>query len=199
MIARLSGNLIEKKPPVLVVDVAGVGYELEAPMTTFVNLPKLGAQVNLFTHLVVREKAQLLYGFIDQESRNLFRALICSSGVGPKLALTILSGMTASEFHQCIEMQDAMTLVRLPGIGRKTAERLLVEMRDRLPEQSMPIETAGSGDKAATPAVIKTEAENALRALGYVPAQARRAVNAVWVADMTLEQTIMAALKSMLS
>ena len=132
MIGRLTGTLLAKQPPALLLDVAGVGYELEAPMTTFYTLPAVGETVTLHTHLVVREDAHLLFGFASEDERRLFRALIKVSGVGARLALTILSGVSADEFVRCVQDSDTATLVRLPGIGKKTAERLIVEMRDRL-------------------------------------------------------------------
>jgi len=132
MIGRIRGNLIHKQPPVILVEVGGVGYELQVPMTTLFQLPELGTEVSLVTHFVVREDAQLLYGFIHEADRTLFRQLIKVSGVGPKLALTILSGMDSNSFVRCVQRDDISSLVALPGVGKKTAERLLVEMRDRL-------------------------------------------------------------------
>ncbi|HSB97665.1 MAG TPA: Holliday junction branch migration protein RuvA, partial [Spongiibacteraceae bacterium] len=132
MIGRIRGKLLEKQAPELLVDVNGVGYEIQAPMTTIYQLPALGETVELFTHLVVREDAHLLFGFASLRDRALFRALIKVNGVGPKLALTILSGMDAQDFVRCVRDNDGAGLVRLPGVGKKTAERLLIEMRDRL-------------------------------------------------------------------
>lgn len=192
----LAGKLLAKHLPVLVLDVAGVGYEVEASIPTFVSLPEPGKQVMLHIHLVTRENAQLLYGFADQEDRDMFRLLIGVTGVGPKLALAILSGMTASEFRHCVAGQEVSALTRLPGVGNKTAARLLVEMRDRLPVLSADEEAPKvQGVSQAS----KTEAKDALRALGYSPQRAARAVDAVWADDMTIEQVIMAALKSMLT
>lgn len=193
MIGILSGKLLEKSLPVLVVGIAGIGYEVEVPVTTFVNLPDVDGEVSLFTHFVVRENAQLLYGFTTREDRDLFRMLIASSGVGPKLALAILSGMSAAEFYRCVEEQDSLILVGLPGVGKKTAARLLVEMRDRLPDQLVTKPRASLSASSAT----KVEAESALCALGYTPQKARHAVQAVWMDDMTVEQVIMLALKGM--
>ena len=132
MIGRIRGVLVLKQPPDILVEVGGVGYEIQVPMTTLFQLPEVGAEVSLVTHFVVREDAQLLYGFIDERDRGLFRQLIKVSGVGPKLALTILSGMDSSSFARCVQRDDIASLVALPGVGKKTAERLLVEMRDKL-------------------------------------------------------------------
>ena len=132
MIGFLRGRLAAKHPPVLLLDVGGVGYEIEAPMSTFYGLPAVGADVTLHTHLVVREDAHILFGFGTERERSLFRELIRISGVGPRIALGILSGASVDEFHRCVEAQDAASLTRIPGIGRKTAERLIIEMRDRL-------------------------------------------------------------------
>src|SRR3990167_15427 len=132
MIGFVQGKLIEKQPPYLLIDVNGIGYELQASMNTFYKLPDLGAGIKLLTHLIVREDAHLLYGFMDHRERELFRTLIKVNGIGPKLALTILSSMAPDDFVQCISANDAASLVRMPGVGKKTAERLIVEMRDRL-------------------------------------------------------------------
>ena len=134
MIGFLRGKLVHKAPPFLIMDVNGVGYEVEAPMTTFYDLPALNEEIKLHTHLVVREDAHILFGFSAEAERTLFRALIKVNGVGPKLALTILSGQSAEEFYRCIQDNDSQALVRLPGVGKKTAERLIIEMRDRLPD-----------------------------------------------------------------
>ena len=134
MIGFLRGKLVHKAPPFLVLDVQGVGYEVEAPMTTFYDLPAINEEIKLHTHLVVREDAHILFGFSTEADRTLFRTLIKVNGVGPKLALTILSGQSAEEFHRCIHDNDTQALVRLPGVGKKTAERLVIEMRDRLPD-----------------------------------------------------------------
>ena len=132
MIGRLRGELVVKHPPQLMLDVQGVGYELEAPMSTFYQLPALGQQVSLFTHLAIRDDAHVLYGFAREAERALFRSLLKVSGVGAKMALAILSGMSADEFGRCVQQGDSASLVRLPGIGKRTAERLIVEMRGRL-------------------------------------------------------------------
>ncbi|MCU7878662.1 MAG: Holliday junction branch migration protein RuvA, partial [Candidatus Thiodiazotropha sp. (ex Lucinoma borealis)] len=132
MIGRLRGELVHKQAPHLLIDINGVGYELEAPLSTFFTLPEIGQQVILYTHLAIREDAHVLYAFATQSERTLFRSLLKVSGIGAKMALAILSGMSADEFSRCVETEDVASLVRLPGIGRKTAERLIVEMRDRL-------------------------------------------------------------------
>lgn len=185
MIGRLTGELVEKQPPQVVVDVMGVGYEVEVSMNTLFRLPSLGQKVVLLTHFVVREDAQLLYGFIDKAERTLFRALIKANGVGPKLALAILSGMTSDEFIHCLHREDAAALTRIPGVGKKTAERLIVELRDKL-KHLQPSDdpadfqlTGADVDMAsAAPAInqYREEAESALVALGYKPAQATKAV-----------------------
>lgn len=197
MIGYLRGRLAIKTPPVLVIDVNGVGYEVEAPMTTFYDLPKLGEEVRLFTHLVVREDAHILFGFATEADRLMFRTLIKVNGVGPKLALTILSGQSAEEFHRCIHNNDAQALVRLPGVGKKTAERLIVEMRDRLPElggSSMPDDM--NSPVSATPGAQPVqEAVSALCALGYKPQDASRMVRAIPAEGKTCEDIIRLALQ----
>lgn len=204
MIGRIRGTLAAKHPPAILVDVSGVGYELQVPMTTLFQLPELGAEVSLVTHFVVREDAQLLYGFIDERDRELFRELIKVNGVGPKLALTILSGMDSASFARCVQRDDVTALVALPGVGKKTAERLLVEMRDKLKDWLGQWE-AGTGVPGAdllpgTTPNFTADAESALIALGYKPAEAARVVAAVnddSVADS--EELIRRALKSMVS
>ena len=170
MIASLAGTLVQKSPPALTVEVGGVGYELEAPMSTFYNLPLVGQSVRLLTHLVVREDAQLLYGFSTAEERQLFRALLRVSGVGPRIALAILSGSTAGAFAACVQAGDVTALTRIPGVGRKIAERLIVEMRDRLAA----VAADGHAAMAAAPVGVAAEAFSALVALGYRPTEATR-------------------------
>ncbi len=174
---------MHKQPPDILVDVSGVGYEVQVPMTTLFQLPQLGDEVSLVTHFVVREDAQLLYGFIDERDRRLFRQLIKVSGVGPKLALTILSGMDSSSFARCVQRDDISSLVALPGVGKKTAERLLVDMRDKLKDWLGSDEAQVSlvtGGEARVPAVnTVADAEGALIALGYKPQEASRMVAAV--------------------
>ena len=173
---------MHKQPPDILVAVWGVGYELQVPMTTLFQLPELGSEVSLVTHFVVREDAQLLYGFIDERDRRLFRQLIKVSGVGPKLGLTILSGMDSSSFARCVQRDDISSLVALPGVGKKTAERLLIEMRDKLKDW---FESAESGASPTTETATLTpvtnivaDAEGALIALGYKPQEASRMVMA---------------------
>ena len=201
MIGRIRGTLAAKHPPDILVEVGGVGYELQVPMTTLFQLPALGAEVSLVTHFVVREDAQLLYGFIDERDRGLFRQLIKVSGVGPKLALTILSGMDSASFARCVQRDDIAALVALPGVGKKTAERLLVEMRDKLKDWFGPLDDRGAmlpGGGAAPAADKVADAESALVALGYKPQEASKAVAAANDDDVTSsEELIRRALKSM--
>lgn len=200
MIGRIRGILLEKQAPSLLVEVSGISYELEAPMTTFYELPATGNEVILHTHLLVREDAQLLYGFASQQERLLFRTLIKVSGVGAKLALALLSGMSAEEFAQTVQHNDVARLTRVPGIGKKTAERLIIEMRDRLKTWAQPDE--GSGAVATTPigdfmhADPVKDAISALIALGYKPPEASRMVNALDATGMQSEDIIRQALKS---
>lgn len=192
MIGRLRGTLVEKRPPVLILDVAGVGYELEAPMSTFFTLPAAGETVTLHTHLAVREDALLLFGFATQAEKNLFRDLIKISGVGAKMALTILSGAGVDEFVATVQEGDADKLTRLPGVGKKTAARLIVEMRDRLDE--VPPRAAGPGT-GGTPADAVSEAHRALTALGYKPAEATRLLKDLEDPGADSESLIRQALK----
>ncbi len=195
MIGRLTGKLVEKQPPALLLDVNGVGYELEAPMSTFYALPELGKAVMLHTHLVVREDAHLLYGFASQEERQLFRALIKVSGIGPKLALTLLSGISVADFARSVQDDDTARLVRLPGIGKKTAQRLIVEMRDRL-EGDIPLVT---GAVVTAQSVVdddpRREARSALESLGYKPQEAARLVEGITDKGLSSEEIIRCALK----
>ena len=181
MIGRIRGNLAYKNPPEILVEVGGVDYEIQVPMTTLFRLPDLGTEVSLVTHFVVREDAQLLYGFIDEQDRTLFRQLIKVNGVGPKLALTILSGMDSASFVRCVQRDDMSALVALPGVGKKTAERLLVEMRDKLKDWLAQASDASSAETRLSIAHtnIVTDAEGALIALGYKPQEASRMVNQV--------------------
>lgn len=205
MIGRLRGLLVEKQAPEVLIEVSGVGYEVQMPLTCFYELPELNQEAVIYTHFVVREDAQLLYGFMSKQERALFRLLIKTNGVGPKLALTILSGMNAAEFVKCVEYDDIATLVKLPGVGKKTAERLLVEMRDKL--KSLMEASHGSEREFVlqsnyTPAPVVNSAEedaiSALLALGYKPAQASKAVSSVFKEGMDSETLIKASLKSML-
>ena len=196
MIGRLRGIIIEKQPPELVLDVHGVGYDLSAPMSTFFNLPAVNEEVMLFTHMVVREDAQLLYAFATERERLLFRSLLKVNGVGAKLALTILSGSDVDTFARSVQEGDTASLTRLPGVGKKTAERLIVEMRDRLKEVSsaMGIDTIVS-DMPMTTAGAKSEAVEALVALGYKPNEADKMLRSFDSEGMTTEQIIRQALQ----
>jgi len=195
MIGFLRGKLVHKAPPVLILDVQGVGYELEAPMTTFYNLPGIGAEVTLHTHLVVREDAHSLFGFAAEADRSLFRTLIKVNGVGPKLALTILSGQSAEEFHHCIHNNDTQALVRLPGVGKKTAERLVIEMRDRLPEAKPSATNNATPTTASITGNPKQEAISALCSLGYKPLDANKMVQHINTDNKSCEDIIRQALQ----
>jgi Holliday junction DNA helicase RuvA len=196
MIGFLRGKLVLKAPPLLMLDVGGVGYEVEAPMTTFYNLPAIGSEIILHTHLVVREDAHILFGFSTESDRSMFRTLIKVNGVGPKLALTILSGQSAEEFHRCIYNNDTQALVRLPGVGKKTAERLIIEMRDRLPDLGdsvgISVASVGNAQPAGNP---KQEAISALCSLGYKPLDASKMVQNISVQDKSCEDIIRLALQ----
>ena len=198
MIGRLQGVVIDKQAPDVLLDVQGVGYELLVSLSTFFAVPEVGGSVTLHTHFVVRDDAQQLYGFAELSERSLFRHLIRVNGVGPKMALAILSGMSASEFALCVHNNDVATLVKLPGVGKKTAERLLIEMRDRVGNLE-----AGSVDAVAAqikqPDIVE-EAESALTALGYKPQDAAKMISRAVSDDIsTAEQLIRAALKSMVA
>jgi Holliday junction DNA helicase RuvA len=196
MIGRLTGIIIEKQPPELVLDVNGVGYEVSAPMSTFVNLPSLNEKVSLYTHLVVREDAQLLYGFATTRERLLFRSLLKVNGVGAKLALTILSGSDVDSFARSVQEGDSASLTRLPGVGKKTADRLIIEMRDRLKEvgSAMGLDEQITTNMPSSSGARK-EALEALIALGYKAAEADRMIRSFDAQDMTTEQIIRQALQ----
>jgi Holliday junction DNA helicase RuvA len=201
MIGMLRGKLIERQAPDLMLDVNGVGYELQASMMTFYDLPELGQEVTLHTHFVVREDAQILYAFSSTAERALFRTLLKVNGVGPKMALAIVSGMTVDEFAERVKAGDAIGLTRLPGVGKKTAERLIIEMRDRLPKT----EGAGSAQGVSKPDQLsiksnpEEEAVNALLALGYKPTEASKMVSRQANQDLSVEAMIRNALKESLS
>ncbi len=195
MIGRLKGILVEKQPPLLLVDVNGVAYEVEAPMTTFYKLPDLQQEVCLYTHLVVRDDAHLLFGFFSIEERRLFRTLIRVNGVGAKMALTILSGMEANEFATCIHQNDIASLIKLPGIGKKTAERLIVEMRDRLDDWESHLASPGTTNRQPEHASIESDAISALIALGFKPQEASRLIGAIETNGLSSEEMIRQALK----
>jgi len=195
MIGRLRGIIIEKQAPDLVLDVQGVGYEVAAPMSTFCHLPALEQEVSLYTHLVVREDAQLLYGFATVRERLLFRSLLKVNGVGAKLALTILSGSDVDDFARSVQEGDAASLTRLPGVGKKTAERLIIEMRDRLKEVSGAMGLNPVVSEAAILAGAKDEAIEALVALGYKPAEADKMVRSIAGENLTTAELIRYALQ----
>ena len=195
MIGFIRGKLISKTPPQLVVDVQGVGYEVEAPMTTFYDLPLLGEEILLHTHLVVREDAHILFAFSTESDRLMFRTLIKVNGVGPKLALTILSGQSAEEFHRCIHDNDVQALVRLPGVGKKTAERLIIEMKDRLPKTAESSAVAQNLSPNQVTNNPKQEAISALCALGYKLQDASKMVQNIAQEDKSCEDIIKLALQ----
>lgn len=207
MIGRLIGTVAEKQPPTLLLDVGGVGYEIQLPMTSFYQLPDVDQQATIYTHFVVREDAQLLFGFASKVERELFREVIKANGVGPKLGLAILSGMSAVQFVQCVINGDTSALVNLPGIGKKTAERIVIELKDRLKNFTLGAETPAT-DAADVDLLRETtfvevvdvekDAVAALVALGYKPAQASRVVSKVKLPEMDSESLIKAALKSMI-
>jgi Holliday junction DNA helicase RuvA len=192
MIGSVRGRIASKTPPQLMVDVGGLGYELEAPMSTFFHLPAVGEEVRLLTHLVVREDAHVLYGFATEGERRLFRSLIKVSGVGPKIALALLSGISVEAFARCVVNEDVAALIRVPGIGRKTAERLIIEMRDRLTTPEAAPGTVPVLPAAASP---ETEAYEALISLGYRPAEATRLLKAAGPGTHSTEELIRRALQ----
>jgi len=193
MIGSVRGRIAAKTPPQLMVDVGGIGYELEAPMSTFFHLPAIGQEVSLLTHLVVREDAHVLYAFGTEAERRLFRSLIKVSGVGPKIALALLSGISVEAFSRCVVNEDITALTKVPGIGRKTAERLIVEMRDRLKDTDTP----ASVGIVPVPELANPESEafGALVALGYRPAEATRLLKSVGPGTHSTEELIRRALQ----
>jgi Holliday junction DNA helicase RuvA len=204
VIGRLTGVVIEKQPPEVLLVVGGVGYEVQLPMSCFYDLPEIGQEVTIHTHFVVREDAQLLYGFNHKQERALFRELIKTNGVGPKLALAILSGMTAAQFVRCVEREELNALVKLPGVGKKTAERLVVEMKDRLKGWvSHDLFSPAPANAAVTTTVRheplpSDEAISALVALGYKLPQAIQMVTKVAAEGMSVEAIIRSALRNMM-
>ena len=195
MIGRLRGILLSKQPPWLLLDVAGVGYELEAPMSTFYELPETGREISLFTHYQVREDTAALYGFHRQSERTLFRTLLKVGGIGAKTALSILSGVTVEEFARLVQLADIAALTRVPGIGKKTAERIVVELRDRV--DGLCRAAIGIGAHAVADDPV-TEASVALRALGYKPAEVTRLVAKSFEPGDSAETIIRKALKAAL-
>ena len=197
MIGWLKGVVREKRPPALLLDVHGVGYELEAPMTTFYELPAAGEEVALFAHEVRRDDAHQIYAFTRARDRDVFRMLLRVSGVGAKLALAILSGMDSAAFTRCVLAGDTASLVRLPGIGRKTAERMVIDLRDRLEALPPPAPEGGAALSPPPPPDAAAEAVNALVALGLKPAEASRRVHAVHAEGAGTEEIVRRALQSM--
>jgi Holliday junction DNA helicase RuvA len=195
MIARLSGTLVAKQPPLLVIDVAGVGYEVEAPLRVFPDLPEVGQPLTILTHLSVKEDAHTLYGFGSEGERTLFRQLLKISGIGAKLALSILSGASGDELARYVADRDAAALTRLPGIGKKTAERIIIELRDKLDYLPAGAAPAPTGQPARAGGPVG-EATNALIALGYKPQEAGRMARDVAGPDMAVEEIIRNALQS---
>tara|TARA_R110000868_G_scaffold8_2_gene65 strand:- start:2180 stop:2785 length:606 start_codon:yes stop_codon:yes gene_type:complete len=200
VIGRLRGTLAEKQPPHVIVDINGLGYELEVPMTTLYRLPSVGEPLTLHTHLVVREDAHLLYGFFEKRERELFRELIRLNGVGPKLALALMSGLEVDELVRCVQAQDTSVLVKIPGVGKKTAERLLVELKDRfkawevVPGMSPLVAEPRAGSAVSS---AENDAVSALISLGYKPQEASRAVSAIKEEGLSSEDMIRRALKGM--
>jgi Holliday junction DNA helicase RuvA len=198
VIGRIRGVLVDKKPPEIQIDVAGICYEVQVPMSTLYQLPELGKEITLHTHFVVREDAQLLYGFFEEKDKSMFRSLIKINGVGPKMALGILSSMEANEFVRAVRSNDINAMVKMPGIGKKTAERLLIEMRDRLKDWDG--EEGGTQVPVPAGASITSDAETALISLGYKPQQAAHAIAAVLKTNPEIqgsEELIRHSLKSM--
>ncbi len=206
MIGRLRGIILEKQPPQVLLEVNGVGYEVHMPMTCFYELPELNKEAVIFTQFVVREDAQLLFGFNDKQERALFRELIKTNGVGPKLALAILSGMSAQQFVSAVEREEIATLIKLPGVGKKTAERLVVEMKDRFKGMSGDLFNPSSIDvpiSSSAPSAVpaedpEAEAASALVALGYKPQEASRMVSKIARPGADCETLIRDALRAAL-
>jgi Holliday junction DNA helicase RuvA len=190
VIGFLKGTLVSKRPPSLTIEVAGVGYEIDAPMSTFYKLPEIGKPLTLVTHLSIREDAHILYGFFTESERALFRSLLKVTGVGARIALGVLSGMSVEAFHQCVREKNVASLTKLPGVGRKTAERLVLEMTDRIPEKP-----GGADIIPLRPSTPAGEAHDALLALGYKPAEAERMLKGLDVERMATEELIREALK----
>tara|TARA_B110000881_G_scaffold214502_1_gene227027 strand:- start:575 stop:1189 length:615 start_codon:yes stop_codon:yes gene_type:complete len=204
VIGRLRGILIEKIAPEILIECAGIGYEVTMPMTSIYALPNVEEEAVVYTHFVVREDAQLLYGFANKTERKLFRLVIKVNGVGPKLGLAILSSMSADQFVHCVNANDLTSIIKIPGVGKKTAERLLIEMRDRLkdwhcdnPDSALDGFTVTPQNQQQHVNDEKADAVNALISLGYKPTQAEKSVKAIFTADMKSETIIRLALKSM--
>lgn len=192
MIGSLRGRLAAKQAPSIVVECNGVGYEVETPMSTFLDLPAIGAELFLHTHLVVREDAQILFGFATEDERQLFRTLLKVNRVGAKMALGILSTLSVGDFRRCVEFEDASTLSKVPGVGRKTAERLIIEMRDRIGRVAA---VPGKGPVLAVAASARSEASDALVALGYKPAEVSKLLGRIDTDGHSVEDIIRQALR----
>ena len=190
MIGRIKGTLLEKMPPQILVDVSGVGYEIDVPMSTLYNLPEVGSEVTLFTHFVVREDAELLYGFLTKEERSLFRLLIRISGIGPKIALSILSGISSQLLSQAVTTGEAGLLTRIPGVGKKTAERIVLELKGKLDT------VVGTADTGAAGSNSKADIVSALLSLGYSDREAQLAIKGL-PADISVNDGIREALKNL--
>ena len=190
MIGSLRGRLIAKQAPQIIIECQGVGYEVETPMSTFLDLPSVGDDIYLHTHLLVREDAQTLYGFATEDERTLFRTLLRISGVGAKMGLAILSTMGVGDFHRCVEYEDAATLVKIPGVGKKTAERLIIEMRDKIDKT---VSTPGT-KRVSVGSSPRSEAVDALIALGYKAAEVNRLIGSMDVDGQSAEDIIRQAL-----
>jgi len=188
MIGRLTGLLLEKQPPLVLVDVQGVGYEINVPMSTFYNLPTIGVKITLHTYLVVREDAHLLFGFATEAERRAFRQLVKISGVGARTALAVLSGLSVTDLHQAVAAQDSRRIIKIPGIGRKTAERLLLELRDKLDSGMVDIDSSTASSKVASDVL------NALLSLGYNDREASWAIKQLPL-DVAVSEGIRQALK----
>lgn len=188
MIGRLTGLMLEKHPPQVLVDVQGVGYEINVPMSTFYNLPAVGEKITLHTYLVIREDAHLLFGFATDAERQVFRQLVKISGVGARTALAILSGLSVSDLHQAVASQDSSQIIKIPGIGKKTAERLLLELRDKLSSNIVNVDSSVSSSKA------NSDILNALLSLGYNAREASWAIKQL-SSDVTVSEGIRQALK----
>ena len=195
MIGSLRGRLTRKHPPQLLLECSGVGYEVETPMSTFLNLPEVGEDLFLYIHMQVREDAQSLFGFATEHEKSLFRMLLKVNGVGAKMALAILSGMSVADFQRCVQFEDAATLVKIPGVGKKTAERLIIEMRDRIEIGNVTVMPKGSVRRSDA----TSEAVDALVALGYKPAEVLRLVSKLDTEDKSAEDIIRLALRQAVS
>ena len=193
MIGSIRGRLAFKQPPQVILDCSGVGYEIETPMSTFLELPPIGSEVFLHTHLQVREDAHTLFGFATEQEKSLFRLLLKVNGVGARMALAILSGMGVSDFYRAVQYEDTASLIRTPGIGRKTAERLIIEMRDRIEKQAGAVPKSAGGT-AATHSQ-RSEAFDALVALGYKPQEVKSLMEQLDIDDKSAEDIIRAALR----